>query len=137
MIEKIIHEGKIIAIILYKNYHYEGISFLTEKEDPLQLGYMSHSKGHEIKPHIHKKLKRNTVGTHEALFIKSGRIKVDFYSYDRAYLKSKTLSGGDVVLLGECGHGFTILEDASIVEVKNGPYLECKERFVPKKDKIL
>ena len=32
------------------------------------------------------------------------------------------LQGGDVILLAEGGHGFEMLEDSEMVEVKQGPY---------------
>ena len=134
MIEKIVHDGKLIAIILRKDFHAEGISFLTDQNEQLQLGYISHPAGHAIKPHTHKFVSRNTLGTHEVLFIKSGVIEIDFYLSDQTYLESRRLSAGDVILLSEGGHGIKILEAATIVEVKNGPYIEDKDRFQGKKD---
>lgn len=129
MIEKIVNGDKLVAVILRKDFHKEGISFLTDKESQLQLGYISHPAGHEIRPHTHKLVDRHTTGTHEVLFIKSGVIEIDFYSYEKKYLESRKLSAGDVILLAEGGHGIRVLEKATIVEVKNGPYVEDKERF--------
>ncbi|MDD5129521.1 MAG: hypothetical protein PHS66_00490 [Candidatus Omnitrophica bacterium] len=134
MIEKIIHDNKLIAIILRKDFHKEGISFLTDNDAQLQLGYLSHPAGHEVKPHTHKPVIRNTLGTHEVLFIKNGVIEIDFYLADKTYLESRKLLAGDVILLAEGGHGIKVLEAATIVEVKNGPYIEDKERFQRKKD---
>jgi hypothetical protein len=131
MIEKIEHNGEVIAVIVYKGYHNEGISFITSKESILQLGYISHPAGYQVKAHAHKPVFRHTTGTQEMLFIKSGVIKIDFYTTDKAYLKSRELSAGDIVLLAGGGHGITMLETASIIEIKNGPYIEDadKDRF--------
>jgi hypothetical protein len=129
MIENIEYNGKMIAIIIYKNYHNEGTSFITNKESILQLGYMSHPMGYRIKPHVHNPVHRHTIGTQEVLFVKGGVIRIDFYSYDKVYLESRKLSAGDAVLMAGGGHGITVLETATMIEVKNGPYIEDKERF--------
>ena len=47
---------------------------------------------------------------------------MDFYDDDKAYLKSEILHAGDVILLAFGGHGFLMLEDSEIIEVKQGPY---------------
>lgn len=137
MIEKIIHNETVIALIIYKNYKQDGIQFLSPREYSLQLGYMARSKGYQVIPHIHNPVHRNTIGTQEVLFIKSGVIRIDFYSFEQVYLESRELSDGDIILLAGAGHGIEVLEDAIIVEVKNGPFIEGadKGRFGSKGDK--
>lgn len=131
MIENISHDGRPIAIIVSKNYHQDGISFFTDESMPLQLGYMSHPVGHEIVPHVHHPIERETHDTYEVLFVKNGSIRIDFFSYDQAYLESRELSAGDLILLVGAGHGITVLEPTTLIEVKNGPYYaeKDKERF--------
>ncbi|MBT3068364.1 hypothetical protein KKO72_16265 [Rhodoferax sp. U11-2br] len=60
-------------------------------------------------------------------------VRVDFYSEDQTYLESTLLRAGDIILLAFGGHGFEILEEAEIVEVKQGPYCgeQDKTRFLP------
>jgi hypothetical protein len=123
MIETISHQGSIVAIIVYKDHHVNGIEFITPNEFSLQLGYMSRPVGYRVMPHIHHPVRRETIGTQEVLFIKEGVIRIDFYSFEQVYLESRQLSAGDFVLLVGAGHGITVLEPAIIVEVKNGPYL--------------
>ena len=69
--------------------------------------------------------------TQETLFVKRGRVRVDFYTDDKAYIASRELKTGDVVLLASGGHGFEFLEETEMIEVKQGPYCgdEDKERF--------
>ncbi len=135
MIEKIVHDNTVIAIIVYKNYQTEGIKFLSPAEFGLQLGFMQREAGYQVVPHIHNPVHRHSIGTQEVLFIKSGVIRIDFYSYEQVYLESRELSAGDVILLAGAGHGIEVLEDATIVEVKNGPFIEGadKGRFEGKK----
>ena len=66
------------------------------------------------------------------LFIRRGRIRVDFYDNNQNYLSSRELSFGDVILLATGGHGFEVLEEIEMIEVKQGPYAgdSDKTRFV-------
>ena len=119
MFEKIMHNGDILAVLLRSSYHMpEGIQFFTPNDFSQQLGFFSHPKGHNIKPHVHNPVPRQVHYTKEVLFIKSGKIRVDFYDDQFAYLKSRILESGDVILLAFGGHGFQMLEPSEIVEVK-------------------
>ena len=137
MIEKIEVEKKVYAIIIRNNYKKEGIEFFTPDNYSQQLGYMKRPSGYEIKPHIHKKISKKIEFTQEVLFIKSGKLRVDFYNNEKQYLESKILIKGDVILLSEGGHGFKVIDECEIFEVKQGPYDEIndKERFEGKLDK--
>jgi hypothetical protein len=128
MIEEIVHDNSVIAIIVYRNYQTEGIKFLSPAEFGLQLGFMQRQAGYQVVPHIHNPVHRHSIGTQEVLFIKSGVIRVDFYSFEQVYLKSRELSAGDFILLAGAGHGIEVLEDATIVEVKNGPFIEGSDK---------
>jgi len=136
MIEKIIHNNIVIAIIIRKDYKQEGIQFLSPQEYSLQLGYMTRPKGYQISPHIHNSVQRNTVGTQEVLFIKNGKVRIDFYSFEQLLLESRQLSAGDIILLAGAGHGIEVIQEAEIIEVKNGPFIESadKDRFKGKRD---
>lgn len=133
MIEKIIHNEKIIAIIIRSNFKSKGIEFFTPDDFSQQLAYMNREKNYVIPPHVHNPVQRNVHYTQEVLFIKSGKVRVDFYDDNRNYLESTILNKGDVVLLAYGGHGFEMLEDTEIIEVKQGPYAGemDKVRFDP------
>ena len=122
MIENIINNSKTLAIIIRSNYNQEGIKFFTPSEFSQQLGYMNRPKGYEIAPHLHKKIQRNVEATQETLLIKSGKVRIDFYDEKKDYLISKILYKGDVILLVTGGHGFEMLEQSEMIEIKQGPY---------------
>ena len=130
-LETVVHNGVIFAIIVRQNYSADGISFFTPNNFSQQLGYMNRPAGYVIKPHIHNLVRREVFLTQEVLLIKSGKIKVNFYSEQKSYLFSRLLLQGDVILLASGGHGFEILENAEIIEVKQGPYVgeEDKSHF--------
>jgi mannose-6-phosphate isomerase-like protein (cupin superfamily) len=122
-----------LAVILRANYHDEGVQFFTPDEFSQQLGYMNRPAGYVIPPHVHNPVVREVQYTKEVLFIKSGRLRVDFYSEEQEYLESAILQTGDVILLAFGGHGFEMLEPTEIIEVKQGPYAgdQDKTRFDP------
>ena len=131
MIEEVTHQQIILAIIIRANYKKEGISFFTPGDFSQQLGYMNRPKGYIIDPHVHNLVERKVTLTQEVLYIKSGEVKVNFYTNDQEYLESRTLQTGDVILLAAGGHGFEMLAATEMIEIKQGPYCgdEDKVRF--------
>lgn len=131
MIKQISYKKKLLAIIIDNKFKDEGIKFFTPDEFSQQLGYMSHPKGYIISPHVHNHIPREVQFTNEVLFIRSGKVRVDFYDDNQNYLQSSILNQGDVILLASGGHGFEMLEPAEIIEVKQGPYIgdQDKTRF--------
>lgn len=132
MIESIQHEGVQLALIIRHTFHKDGIEFFTPGTYSQQIGYMNRPAGYVIPPHVHNPVVREVQYTKEVLFIKSGRLRVDFYSEAQEYLESAILEVGDVILLAFGGHGFEMLEPTEIIEVKQGPYAgdQDKTRFV-------
>jgi hypothetical protein len=122
-----------LAIILGQGHHGDGIEFFTPNEFSQQLAYMNRPRGYVIPPHVHNPVLRQVQYTKEVLLIKSGRVRVDFYSDTQTYLESRILEVGDVILLAFGGHGFEMLEASEIIEVKQGPYAgeTDKQRFAP------
>ena len=133
MIQNITHAGRILAVLLNASYRKEGIEFFTPNDFSQQLGYMNRPKGYVIPPHVHNSVPREVQFTKEVIFIKSGRVRVDFYDDDQHYLESRILNQGDIILLAYGGHGFEMLEPSEMIEVKQGPYAgeEDKTRFLP------
>jgi hypothetical protein len=58
---------------------------------------MQHPVGKVIQPHVHTAAPRAVEYTQEVLFIKKGRLRVDFYSREQEYLESRVLEPGDVI----------------------------------------
>ena len=133
MLEKIVHNKEVLAMVLRSSYREPGIHFFTPGDYSQQLGYMRHPVGKTIKPHQHNLCERSITMTQEVLFIRTGRVRVDFYDKQCAYLESRILETGDVILLATGGHGFEALEELEMIEVKQGPYMgeQDKTRFEP------
>jgi len=127
-IETIKHLDQTLAIIIRASYRSEGIEFFTPDVFSQQLAYMHRPAGYKIDPHVHNPIERTVVWTQEVLLIKSGRVRIDFYTDGRHYQESCVVATGDVILLAAGGHGFEMLEASEIIEVKQGPYCGEQEK---------
>ncbi|PWC40304.1 hypothetical protein [Azospirillum sp. TSO35-2] len=122
MIERIEFNGEQLALIVRSSFQEPGVHFFTPSHLSQQLAYMRHPAGHAIPPHIHNPVPREVQYTQEVLFLRRGRLRVDFYTQAGVYLESRELGPGDVILLATGGHGFEILDEVEMIEVKQGPY---------------
>jgi hypothetical protein len=130
--------GNQLGLIVRSWFSTSGIEFLTPDTFGQQVAYMNRPKGEVIQAHIHEPISRTLIGTQEVLYIRKGRIRVDFYESDRTYVSSMILSAGDLMLLNTGGHGFEVLEDIDMIEIKQGPFAEGRDktRFVPEPHEI-
>ena len=123
--------GYLIAIILQAGYDTPGINFISGPELSQQIGVLQHKAGHVIQPHTHLEVPRKVVTTQEVLYIQSGKVEVDLFDDMDRFVCTKTLVANDMIHLIRGGHGFRVIEDAKILEIKNGPYVgtQDKRRF--------
>lgn len=133
MVQEIRHEEVLLAIIIRRDFKKDGVHFFTPPELSQQVAYMSHPKGKTIDAHVHKQVSREVIYTQEVLVIKRGKLRVDLYDEAKNYVQSEVLHEGDVIMLAQGGHGFEVLEELEMIEVKQGPYCDDndKERFTP------
>lgn len=138
MVETVKHKEQLLAIIVSHRFAEPGIHFFTPNELSQQLAYMQHPKGKVIQAHVHNEVSREVQYTQEVLVIKQGKLRVDFFDNDQNYLESRILEAGDVVLLATGGHGFEVLEDLQMFEIKQGPYMgdTDKTRFEGQIEKL-
>lgn len=123
MIEKVYNKKKLYALIVRNSYKKKkGVSFFTDKNATQQFGYMNHKKDYIILPHRHNKRQSKILLTTEVIIILKGILRVDFYNNKEKYLFSKKLYSNDLIMLSNGGHGFKVLKDIQMIEVKQGPY---------------
>ena len=127
-VEEIKKKDKLLAMIIRNNYECRGVDFITPNEYSQQVGYMHNPAGKIIDAHVHNMVHRNVVFTQEVLFIKKGILRVDFYDEYEDYLESRNLTAGDIILLVSGGHGFQVIEEIEMIEVKQGPYTGDKDK---------
>jgi hypothetical protein len=133
LIQHIRTGDQLLAIIIGDDFHEEGVHFVTPFNLSQQLAFIRHPSGKKIAPHLHNSLPREVLYTQEVLILKKGRVRVDFYDECQVYLESRVIKGGDVILLVSGGHGFEVLDEVEMIEVKQGPFAgeSDKTRFSP------
>jgi hypothetical protein len=131
MLAEIRHRDELLAMIISHQFDEPGIHFFTPNHFSQQLAYMRHPAGKVIQAHVHNPVTREVSYTLEVLFLKRGKLRADFFSDQQEYLESRILEAGDVILLIKGGHGFEVLEEIEMYEVKQGPYAgdQDKTRF--------
>jgi mannose-6-phosphate isomerase-like protein (cupin superfamily) len=125
------NDDELYCIIIRDGFNSETTVFFTPDNFSQQLGFLPHKKNAVIKPHMHLYNKREVFYTQEVLFIKSGKVKVNFYDSDEKYVFSEIVEQGDFILLCGGGHGFEMIEDTRMIEIKQGPFQgeDDKRRF--------
>jgi quercetin dioxygenase-like cupin family protein len=120
-VEKITTEEKVLAIIIRANCTVEKTAFFSPDNFPFQMGMHNRKAGDVVDPHQHKPFERlDNVPVQEFFYIIEGKVKVVLYNQKQPY-KTVILSKGDMILLN-CGHEITFLEETRLVEIKQGPY---------------
>ena len=123
MIEKVLHKNKLFALIVRGKFRKKsGINFFTSKKATQQFGYMKHKKNHIIKPHNHNKRLTKILSTTEVILLLKGVLRVDIYENKKKYLFSKIIKEKDIIMLVHGGHGFKVLKNVEMIEVKQGPF---------------
>jgi hypothetical protein len=120
-----------LAYLVNGQWAPETTQFLTPDTFGQQMGMIVYAKGQSITPHVHLPVTRTVVGTTECIIVRSGLCEIDIYDSARNHIATRGLAAGDIVMLLGGGHGFRMLEDTVLFEVKQGPYVgnADKERF--------
>lgn len=121
---RIINKKKLLAVIVKAKFRQDGLKFFVPDDYPQQLGYMRRPQGYVIASHIHRPVLRRIKLTQEVLFIRSGKIRIDFYDEKKHYVESRVVKQGDVVFMAFGGHGFEFMKNTDMIEVKQGPFLK-------------
>ena len=130
MIEKILYKKRLFALIVRRQFRKKSvINFFTSKEATQQFGFMKHKKNHIIKPHKHNKRLTRILRTTEVILLLKGTLRVDFYNDKCKYLFSKKINERDIIMLIHGGHGFKVLKNVEMIEVKQGPYSLASDKI--------
>jgi len=130
-VERIASRGGVLCLIVRAEFRPQATTFLTPPEYKQQVGFVVYPAGGEVARHLHRPLERRLVGTSEVVLVQEGRCLLDVYDDERELVATRELGPGDLMLMVGGGHGFRMLEDTVLLEIKQGPYtgLDEKERF--------
>jgi hypothetical protein len=133
-IETIVDGLEPIALIIRAKFNEPGLHFFTPASFSQQVAVMRHPAGKTLDPHVHNLVNRQVMYTQEVLLIRKGKVKVTLFNSGRQRLCAPILTDGDLILLCGGGHSFEMLEETTMVEVKQGPYAgdNDKTRFEEK-----
>ena len=120
--EEIYAGDTLIAIIIRSSFRLDATQFFSPDNFSQQLGFLSHPKDAEIPAHRHRRVKRSILLTQEVLVVRRGRVRANLYDMESHFLCSRELEAGDIIFLCQGGHGFEVLEDLEMIEIKQGPY---------------
>lgn len=129
--KRITHDQVLLALVVRRDVAVKETTFLTEGDLNLQAGFITYPAGGVIPRHVHHPIERRIVGTPEAILVRQGRCELQVYDDNRNLVATCELERGDLVMLFAGGHGFEVLEDTILLEIKQGPYpgADEKERF--------
>lgn len=122
-------EKNLIALLIVKDEIKEGTNFETTKDHEFQIGSFSLSKNTVIENHVHLNQNRRVIKTSEVLVVLEGEMEVTIFNNNQEYIDIVTVRAGDTIALLSGGHGIKINEDCKFVEVKQGPYVEEKDKI--------
>lgn len=143
-VERVIHNNKILAIVIRAmalsqlDNSGQKMLFATPDDFPFQVGLHNRKKNEKIKPHFHLPfVELKNFPVQEFFHVISGKIRIDLYDDQEKDVKVSEVfvNAGDSIILNT-GHGFTFLEDAQLVELKQGPYRgrENEKRLISEKN---
>ena len=126
---KILHNNEIICIVANLEDTKEGLDFLSDDNDFIQVGTWNYKKGQVLLLHYHNKFERTALRTSECVFVFKGKIECNLHSEDGEFIETIIVNAGEFIVNLSQAHESKILEDTIVLEVKNGPY------FGPEKDR--
>lgn len=129
-IEIITAHDQILCYIIKNTIQLNNTMFITPPDAKQQVGFIVYPKGGHIARHVHKQSERNILGMAEVLVIRSGRCQIDIYDDNYEIIATRELCQGDIVLMVRGGHGFKVLEDTIMLEIKQGPYLGVDDKIL-------
>jgi hypothetical protein len=128
VIEPIGRDGKTYCYVIRQATAPEATTFVTPDDAIQQVGFVVHEAGAEVRRHSHLPLERQIVGTPEVLVVRAGRCEMSVYDDDQELVATHELVEGDVMVMVGGGHGFRMIEDTVLLEIKQGPYFGSHEK---------
>lgn len=122
MRKEIVHDGKILAILITKDVATDSITFLTPPEYPIQVGILQHKGGKFVPLHFHNNFHYQVNTTHEILYVERGEITVAITDFNWNEVERCILTTGDMIILMDGGHSVQLNAESRVWEIKQGPY---------------
>lgn len=119
---KLKYRNKIYAYVNHSEIFNDKYNFITNKNDPLQLGFFEMNSQDTSKYHYHNDYQRISKKTSEFIYVLSGKIEISFYSIKKKLLNKSILFKGGSALIFDLAHEIKYLKKTKLIEVKTGPF---------------
>lgn len=133
MVEDVEIDGLVVAKVIRGLRDLTDVDslFFTHDQDPLQCGIFNHPSDHKVAMHYHPRINRTVIGTPEFLLLLKGGLRCFFKGSedDRCPGIEIELAQGDGLLIFAGVHGFETLGETSMLEIKQGPYLNDRDKI--------
>jgi hypothetical protein len=118
-------DGGLLAIVSNFERWPNGLTFVGQKSDALQVGTFRYPAGKVMRDHAHVRRPRTIERTQEVVVLFKGSCTARVYSKDlKTVIATWRMTPGEVLISYSGGVGYTILEnDTILMEVKAGDYL--------------
>ena len=127
-VELIQSGDRVLCYVIHPEFEVTQTTFITPSDARQQVGFIVYPKGGVIRRHVHRPLERHLVGMSEVLVVRSGHAQMEIYDDAQQLVATRELFAGAVVVLVGGGHGFRLLEDTVLLEIKQGPYLGAEDK---------
>jgi hypothetical protein len=121
-INKVIHRGKLYATYFNVEDAEEGLSFISEENEFIQVGLWNYKPKKVLPAHFHYEYSREAMRTCESIYVVKGKIKCNLYTKSGSIIKSFILKKNEMAIQIYGVHEYEIIEEALVIETKNGPY---------------
>src|SRR5215470_18866951 len=117
-VEHIVWNDKTLATIVRAQINPQQTTFVTPPEFNQQVGFIVYREGQEIPRHQHRPVERHFIGTSEVIVLLRGRFEIDVYNDQQSLVATRELSEGDLIIVVAGGHGYRMLADTVLLEIK-------------------
>jgi len=120
--KKITHKGKLYAVYFDVKQINEGLTFVSEENEFIQVGIWNYKPKKILPAHFHREYKREATRTCESVYVVEGKIRCNLYTKSGNFIDSFILKKNEMAIQLYGVHEYEIIEKSIVIENKNGPY---------------
>jgi len=121
-IKEINFENQLYAFVWSLNDVNEGLEFLSDDSDFIQLGTWNYKKNFSTAPHYHLEHDMPANLTQEVVLVHKGSVKCRIFTKEGNFIDEVDINEGELIVQIYGVHEYIMNEDSIVLEIKNGPY---------------
>ena len=121
-VKEITFENQLYAFVCSLNDASEGLKFLSDDSDFIQLGTWNYEKNFSTVPHYHLEHDKPSNLTQEVVLVHKGSVKCRLFTKEGNYVDEVDINEGELIVQIYGVHEYIMNEDSIVLEIKNGPY---------------